>query len=310
MMAFHFLRPWWLLAFTPLAILVGQLLRQKSAMGAWQKVCDNHLLPYLIQTKNQRRRLWPLLSLFISGIFLVISLAGPTWSRLPVPTYQQIQPRVLVLDMSDAMLERDLSPDRLRRAKFKLHDLLKQKDIGQLGLVVYAGEPFVASPMTDDGDTIDALLDSLTPDVMPVEGDDLAGALDEAAKLIAQAGFHHGQVLVLSASPPSANAIEMAGALAKAGVDTSIMPVLPEQTTLAASFKQFAEAGLGEVIPFVDSSADINQWVSMTKHRNSYTANADNEVPIWRDQGRWFLVPALLLLLPVFRRGWTQGIGT
>src|SRR5262249_40593683 len=162
--------PWWLLAALPLLGLLWSLWRQSPRVLAWAAVCDRHLLEYLMQSKGQGRRHLALLSLFISGLCMCISLAGPTWSRLPVPLFKQIQPRVLVLDMSNAMLENDLTPDRLTRAKFKLHDLFKRRDIGQFGLVVYTGEPFVVSPLTDDARTIDSLLSSLSPDIMPVEG--------------------------------------------------------------------------------------------------------------------------------------------
>ncbi len=307
MTEFHFIRPLWLFIFLPvLALMWWCLRRQAPTMTAWGKVCDSHLLPYLIQTKGYSRRTISWLLLFASVVFMIISLAGPTWSRLPVPTYKQIKPRVVVLDMSDAMLVNDLPPDRLNRAKFKLHDLFQRKDVGQFGLVVYTGEPFVVSPLTDDGQTIDALLPSLTPDVMPVEGQQLASALEQAGQLIAQAGFQQGQVIVLSATPPSADAVRVAKKLSNMGVNTSVMPILSHDMSRDPRFLQLAKAGHGELIPFSDTSTDIEQWLAATRGNEHYLTNVHNEIPVWRDQGRWFLIPALLLLLTTFRRGWLQ----
>jgi Ca-activated chloride channel family protein len=304
MSEFHFIRPFALLILLPLLALVWFLFRQVSTRTSWNKVCDAHLLPFLIQTKGYSRRTISLIFVFISLLFLILSLAGPTWSRLPVPTYQPIQPRVVVLDMSDAMLINDLHPDRLSRAKFKLHDLFQHKDVGQFGLVVYTGEPFVVSPLTDDGQTIDALLSSLTPDVMPVEGQQLASALDEAAQLITQAGFQHGQLLVLTASPPSRDDISTAKALSQVGINTSVMPVFRADSQQNPSFQALAIAGMGELIPFSDTSSDLDHWLTTTKGHPLYTANLQNDIPVWRDQGRWFLIPGLIFLLPAFRRGW------
>lgn len=301
---FHFIRPLWLWMLLPFVVLSWCLLRQTSTMTAWSKVCDAHLLPYLIQTKHYSRRIFSMLLLFASVLLMIISLAGPTWSRLPVPTYQQIQPRVVVLDMSDTMLTNDLQPDRLSRAKFKLHDLFQHKNTGQFGLVVYTGEPFVVSPLTDDGQTIDALLSSLTPDVMPVEGQQLSSAIDQAHQLITQAGFQQGNILVLTASSPSRSDIEAATLLSQAGIYTSIMPVIKNDTTLNPLFEEFAKAGHGEVIPFSDTSTDLEQWLTATQSNQQYTANLQNDIPVWSDQGRWFLIPALIFLLPAFRRGW------
>ncbi len=304
MTEFHFIRPLWLWALLPLVLLSWFLLRQTSIATAWSNVCDPHLLPYLIKNQGHTRRTFSLSLLFASALLMIISLAGPTWTRLPVPTYQHIQPRVVVLDMSDAMLINDLKPDRLSRAKFKLHDLFQQKDAGQFGLVVYTGEPFVVSPLTDDGQTIDALLSALTADIMPVEGQQLSSALDQASQLIAQAGFQHGQLLVMTASSPSREAIEAAKALSKLNIFTSIMPMLQTDAPLDPLFKEFANAGHGEVILFSDTSNDLEQWLTTTKINQQYTANLQNNVPVWRDEGRWFLIPALFFLLPAFRRGW------
>lgn len=300
---FHLIRPLWLWSLLPLVVLGWYLLRQTSVTTAWNNVCDAHLLPYLIKTQGYSRRTFSLSILFASAVFMIIGLAGPTWTRLPVPTYQQIQPRVVVLDMSETMLTNDLKPDRLSRAKFKLHDLFQHKDAGQFGLVVYTGEPFVVSPLTDDGQTIDALLSSLTADIMPVEGQQLSSALDQASQLIAQAGFRQGQLLVLTATSPSREAMEAAKGLSKLGIYTSIMPLLPGDTPLNPLFQEFANAGQGSVIPFSDTSTDLEQWLT-TKRNQQYTANLQNDIPVWRDEGRWFLIPALLFLLPAFRRGW------
>ena len=305
----HFIRPLWLVAFLPLAALAWRLFRQVPVMHAWTMICDNHLLPWLIQMSGRSKRTRPLLMLMASASLMIISLAGPTWSRLPVPTYQQIQPRIVVLDLSSEMLDRDLSPDRLSRAKFKLHDLFQHRDAGQFGLVVYTSEPFVVSPLTDDGQTIDALLPSLTPAVMPVQGNHLEKALQEAFELIKQAGSETGQILVLTGHPPSQAAIDAAKTLAKKGIDTSVIPVVGN-TALISLFEPLSSAGHGHLIPFTDTTADLNQWLAMSSTNQRYGINLQHDIPIWKDQGRWFLVMALLLLLPVFRRGWLQRINT
>ena len=305
MTEFHFIRPLWLLMLAPLLVLAWLLFRKTPSLSSWSKVCDAHLLPYLIQTKGYSRRTFSFFLLIASAMLMIISLAGPTWSRFPVPSYQRVQPRVVVLDMSEAMMINDLRPDRLSRAKFKLHDLFQHQDVGQFGLVVYTGEPFVVSPLTEDSQTIDALLPSLTPLIMPVAGEQLSSALEQAAQLIVEAGFQGGQLLVLTAATPSTDAIKVAKKLASNGVYTSIMPVVSVGALHNSSlFKKFAEAGQGALIPFSDTSKDIDQWLAATRSSQNYVASLQNDIPVWLDEGCWFLIPALLCLLPVFRRGW------
>lgn len=308
----HLLRPLWLCAIVPWAILVWSLFRRTPRAHAWSHACDAHLLPWLIQHHGRSKRTRSLLLLEACALLMIISLAGPTWSRLPVPTYEQIQPRVLILEMTPAMLAHDLSPNRLMRAKFKLHDLFQHQDAGQFGLVVYTSEAFVVSPLTHDGQTIDALLSSLTPDIMPISGNHLETALDEAMHLITHAGSQTGQILVLTATPPSQTAMNTAKTLARHGIETSVLPLLSPSSLspLRPAFKTFATAGHGQLIAFTDTEADINQWLAISHANPRYSINAEQDIPIWRDQGRWFLIPVLLLLLPIFRRGWLQRLNT
>ncbi|MCW8409197.1 VWA domain-containing protein [Legionella sp. PATHC035] len=303
---FHFLRPWWLLMILPLLGLIFVLWRQKPKLHAWSEVCDSHLLSHLLQRKSQGRRMSSMLCLFLSILFMILSIAGPVWYKLPVATYKPIQPRVLVLDMSENMMANDLTPNRLSRAKFKLHDLFAHKEVGQFGLVAFTSEPFVVSPLTDDGQTISSLLSSLTPDIMPVTGQNLESALNEASKLIKQAGYNQGQILVLTADTPSDEAIALAKKLAESGIYSSIMPVKADKN-LNPLFGRFADAGGGQMVQYTPDSRDLEQWLN-SSNNNEYVLSQDDDIPLWRDEGRWFLIPALLLLLPVFRRGWIQRI--
>jgi Ca-activated chloride channel family protein len=303
---FHFLRPYWFLLLIPLIFLVVLIRTKKTSFQVWQEVCDPHLLRYLLKDSEQatNRFLWLILGL--SGFFMILSLAGPSWEKLPVPSYKEIKPRIILLDMSSAMLANDLSPDRLQRAKFKLHDLFQSKYKGQFALIAYSAEPFVVSPLTEDSQTIDALLQSLTPDVIPVEGQNLGSALQEAHTLFKQAGYVNGDILVMTSSTPTEEDRVKVENLARQGIDTSILPILhhPNQD----EFQEFAAAGKGEVLILTDESKDIEQWLNNSRRLKSFGTQDNNEIYTWKDEGRWFLIPALILWMPLFRKGWLQQV--
>jgi Ca-activated chloride channel family protein len=302
----HFLRPLWLLTIIPLLGLVFILWRQAPKLQGWSEICDSHLLEHLLHSQGEKKHLSPVLLLIGSFIFLSISLAGPAWHKLPVATYRPVQPRVLILDMSENMMNTDLTPNRLSRAKFKLRDLLSRKEVGQFGLIVYTGEAFVVSPLTDDGQTISSLLSALTPELMPVSGQKLEDALNEASRLIKQAGYNHGQILVLTADTPSTAAINEASKLSAQGIDSSILPVRADKD-LNPLFARFAQSGGGQFLPYSSDSNDLDQWINSAA-KEHFQKNTQDEIPVWRDEGRWFLIPALLLFLPLFQRGWLQRI--
>lgn len=306
-MDFHFLRPWCLFAFFPLIGLLCAMWRQTPKLHAWEEVCDSHLLEHLIHRKGTTKRNRSLLLLFLSFIFMILSISGPTWYKYPVATYKPVLPHVIVLDMSEHMMEKDLSPDRLSRAKFKLYDLLSKKDAGQFGMIVFTGEPFVVSPLTDDGHTISSLLSTLTTDVMPVSGQNLESALQEANQLINDAGYKQGDILVLTADSPSAKAIDLASELARKGIYSSIMPMRADKD-LNPLFQHFADSGEGQLLMYSSESNDMEYWLSQSSKNEHLKLNTLDNIPLWRDEGRWFLIPALLFFLPVFQRGWLQRI--
>ncbi len=128
--------------------------------------------------------------------------------------------------------------------------------------------------------------------------------MDEAAKMIQQAGYKQGQILVLTSSTPSKNEMNTASKLANEGIFTSIMPMLADQD-LNPLFGQFAQAGQGSLVPYSTDSSDLASWLTAT-NQQQFTRSKEDDIPLWRDEGRWFIIPALLFLLPVFRRGWLQ----
>ena len=314
---FHFLRPWSFLLLIPMGVIFWQIRQMNQQLQSWSWICDNHLLSQLVHYSGKTKQHHALAVMLMSLFWVIVSLAGPSWSKYPVPSYTPILPRVVVLDMSDAMLVRDLSPDRLTRAKFKLHDLFSGAElkkhslaanIGQFGFVVFTSEPFVVSPLTDDAKTIDSLLESVSPGIMPVNGYRLDLALNEAAKLIQQSGFKQGQLLVLTAMMPNQSAINTAAKLAQEGMTTSVMPIRSNENLNLELFDSLASAGKGTVLAFSDDSKNLAAWLKQGKMSQYFEFKARDDIPVWRDEGRWFLIPALIFMLPVFRRGWLQRV--
>lgn len=298
-----FLRPWWLFSLIPLLMFAIHLYKKRLQNSSWQSVCDPKLLKHLLISHNRKRYILPFGLLILSGVAIIIGLAGPAWQKIDVPTYKQIQPRVILLDMSEDMLVTDLSPNRLTRAKFKIHDLLQQKDAGQFALIAYTSEAFIVSPLTDDAKTIDSLIPALTVNIMPVSGNNLGNALKEAQALFKDSGASSGDILVLSGKIPDNNAQAIAKKLSQHNIRTSILPVLNDNNA-NAFFAPFAKAGNGRLIDYTYDQQDITKWLSLTQVTSAFKANELKNVPLMRDEGRLFVLIAILLLLPFFIRGY------
>ena len=173
----HFLRPWWWLALLALPALWFALRRGDEQLRAWTRVVDAHLLPHLVTGAEPARRA-PLVLAIAGWVIAVAALAGPAWERLPVPVQRNQAATVVAFELAPTMLAADLKPDRLTRARYKVRDLLARLRDGQTALIGYAGDAFVVAPLTDDGKTVENLLDGLDPTVMPVGGNATAVAIN------------------------------------------------------------------------------------------------------------------------------------
>lgn len=214
MAEFHFLRPGWLLAFIPLALLLCWLARRARAGGAWEGVCDAALLPHILAAGRGRAGRAPLFLLGLGAALGIIALAGPAWERLPRPVFERQAALVIALDLSYSMYARDIQPSRLERARFKIADLLDLRQEGQTALLVYAGGPFTVAPLTSDGNTIKAQLAALSPEIMPAPGSEAGPAIDAAMALMAQGGHGAGHILLVTdgVSPAAEARFKAAGA--------------------------------------------------------------------------------------------------
>ena len=335
---FHFIRPLWFWAVLPLCILIGLLWRQRLVSRSWRTVVDAQLLPHLLMSNGaaQRRR-WPLLWVALAGVLAILALAGPTWLTLEQPVFRQQSGLVVLLDLSRSMDATDVRPSRLERARLKLIDILNQRKEGQTALVAYAGTPFVVTPLTSDNKTIISQLPSMTTDLMPAQGSRPDRAIAIALQLLQQAGVVRGSVLLVTdgvegVAPQQLD--EATAALRAAGhrllvlgvgtatgapipmlsvggflTDASGAIVIPklDEARLSAT----ASAGNGLYRQLSGDDGDINALLAqLDKDTNNELTQRVSEMMSdqWQEAGVWLLLPLLLLVPFVFRRGYLAAV--
>lgn len=319
----HFLRPWWLLALVlaPLLPWLWRHLRRPS--GDWARICDPHLLRWLSVGEGAapNRGIGPWLAAVVLALSS-IALAGPSWQRLPDVSFSAQDSRVIVLDLSQSMLAEDLRPNRLTRARFRLSDLLNETSEGQVGLVTYAGDAYVVSPLTSDTNTIANMLPALQPDVVPVAGSRADRGMILAAELLRRSGMGGGEILLVSDAAESLDA-QLAGNLAKEGIITSVLAVgtpggapIPSGSGFVSdrqgnvviarmdyeALRAVAQAGGGRM-SVLDSGPDRSSpW--RESEGSDFERRDDGLGDRWKDAGPWFL----LLLLPIVAVGFRRGL--
>ncbi|MDH5493083.1 MAG: VWA domain-containing protein [Myxococcales bacterium] len=173
--------------------------------------------------------------LFVLGIGLIIvALAGPLYgSRTQVLRKRGVDV-VIALDFSKSMLARDVSPDRIRRAKAELLRFVEELDGDRVGIVAFAGET-MEFPMTVDYAALGLFLRDLGPYDMPVGGTAIGRALTASQRLLERAdrrALEAGErarsrvvVLLTDGEDHEGDPVEVAARLSQAGIKVFVVGI-------------------------------------------------------------------------------------
>lgn len=322
---FHFIRPYWLLALVPFVFIVILLVKNKLGSSNWSSVCDTDLLPYLLQEKAVNQSRWPITRTAIAVLLAISALAGPTWQRIPSPVFRNDSALVIALNLSKSMDAEDIKPSRLIRARYKIADILQQRTDGQTALLVYAGDAFTVTPLTDDTETIINQLPALTTDIMPIEGNNTKLVLEKAVELFNQSGLQKGQILLVTDNVDLDNSKSIASSLDNyhlsilgLGTTDGAPITLPEGGFLkdeqgnivlpklnSRDLAKLAEAGQGIYQSLTADDTDVKTLLSEIDKpvQQEGKENKNLLIDIWEDKGPWLLLLTLPLAALSFRRG-------
>ncbi|MCW8979006.1 MAG: VWA domain-containing protein, partial [Marinobacter sp.] len=199
---FHFLRPLWLLLILLIPILYLAFRQLRMGDSGWSRLIPARLLSPLIRHNGSsgQSNKSPLVPASLALIILSLALAGPAWREAPTPLKQPGDSLVIALDLSLSMLATDVEPDRLTRAKRKIRDILELREGSLTGLLVFSGDAHVVTPLTDDGRTIEGMLNVLDPVIMPATGNRADLAVARAKALLEQGAPGEGRILLITDS--------------------------------------------------------------------------------------------------------------
>ncbi len=325
---FHFLRPAWFIALIPLLAILASYWKRQLKSRSWQEICDPELLPHLLIGHSQRRANWPLWLVLTAIILAILALAGPTWQKRPVPVLRQQSALIIAYDLSRSMSVADQKPSRAMRARLKIADILRQRREGQTALIAFAGSAHAVTPLTSDTETIQLLLGSLNPDMMPLQGSHPERVFELASSLLKQAGQSEGTLLMLTDEDHPEQYSAAASKLQENGLTLQIIGIgTPEGAPIPlpgggffkdksgnlalprlneTGLKALAAAGGGSYRRLSVDDSDFTALLGQIK--TTTPANADNQLnrtgDLWQDAGVWLLWPLAILCAFAFRRGW------
>ncbi len=171
--------------FLGLMILVPMLatfivLRERQRWARLNLLGDADLVAELVLLVSWSRRWWKTSLWLLAVAAVIVAMARPTWGLSTNIVETQGISVMVVLDVSNSMLAEDILPNRLERAKLGIRDLLESIGGNEVGLIVFAGDPFVMFPLTTDPVSALTFLNAVSTDTISRQGTALGEALQLA----------------------------------------------------------------------------------------------------------------------------------
>lgn len=147
-----------------------------AQMGADIKLKE--LLPNASVAKTLTR----FILLFVALFMIVISLISPRWGY----EWKEVETKgtniIVAFDVSASMMATDITPDRLTRAKIEISKLIDRFQGDRLGLIVFAGDSFLQTPLTHDYLMVKDWIAKISINSVSEQGTSIKSAIETARK--------------------------------------------------------------------------------------------------------------------------------
>ena len=324
---FHFLRGEYLWLILPALLAIFLWVKKSKLSGQWQHVIAPALQPYVFKKTEHSLQKTPVKLILLGCVLLaILAMAGPSWQKQSSQVYTSQAGLVIALDLSLSMTAQDVAPSRLQRAKYKITDILNQLKDQNIALLAYAGDAHMVSPLTQDSNTIKAMLSALDPYIMPTGGSNLVRLAEQAIALFEQSNSQPRQLLLVTDGVESQDIETVSQLLHTHNIQLSILAVGTEQGAPLVQpngqffkdskgnvimpsleideLQQLAHASGGEIRTLSNTDADINALLNSARVTEKFTQQSqDVEFDQWVDNGFYLLIPLALLSLLFFRKG-------
>ncbi len=136
------------------------------------KVLSQNIAPNRIRLKKNL--------LFIGLLALGVASTGPRIGKSLRAIERKGVDLVIALDISTSMDSDDVSPSRLKKAKFEIGNLFKKLSGDRVAIIVFAGTSHLFLPLTTDYEAALLFLDEIDTSMIPTQGTSISSALQTA----------------------------------------------------------------------------------------------------------------------------------
>lgn len=215
-----FASPLWLIGGGVSVILLAILYvtMQRRREKELQRFAASHLLGKLCASVSPQRRLLKK-TLLIAAVFCCfVALARPQYGFKWIDVKRKGIDILFAIDTSKSMLAEDVSPNRLKRAKYAIMDFVNQLEGDRVGLMPFAGSAFLMCPMTIDYSAFESSLQAVNTTIIPRGGTDIGKAIAEAESTLTNEANHKILVLITDGENLEGDALQAARTAAGQGM--------------------------------------------------------------------------------------------
>lgn len=176
-----------------------------------------------LSLKRSYLKFWLIFGTLCAGVFLI---ARPQFGTKVETVEKEGIELVIAIDVSNSMLARDVSPDRLARAKQILSRLIDVRRNDKVALIVFAGEAYVQMPLTSDTQSAKIFLNTINPDLVPIQGTAIGEAITlGVSSFSSDKEISKAMVIITDGEDHEGNAAGVAAEAAKAGVMINVLGI-------------------------------------------------------------------------------------
>lgn len=187
----------WLLLLLPvLPVVYALVLRFRRARI--RKFGDPALVEQLMPHYSRGKGWVRLILIDLAIASLAIGLARPQIGAKLSNRETKGAEIMICLDVSNSMLARDYSPNRLERAKLAISRLVDKLQDDRIGLIIFAGTSFVQLPVTTDYVSAKMFLGSINQQSIPVQGTAIGEAVLTAIKSFSSQSEKSRAIIVIT----------------------------------------------------------------------------------------------------------------
>ena len=190
--------PWlWALALVPLLVLL-HLHAGRRRRALLDRFGEHALVRGLRASVHVAALRWKGVLVVAAVALLGLALARPQFGTRVETLRRQGQDVMVALDVSSSMYAEDIAPNRIERARIEIGRIVQRLDGDRIGLVAFAGDAFVQSPLTADYGAAMMFLGAMDPTLMSIQGTDLARAVEVAVEALAETPAENRIVVIVT----------------------------------------------------------------------------------------------------------------